>query len=81
MITKQVGPYTVKTLTVSEGLDLLYLASGEDQAKFQKELLLSSVARDGKRIDGDDFGELMAHISEIVPIAMELNGFRKSENE
>lgn len=78
--TKEVGPFVVKTLTVDEGLDLMVLVGQDDQA-FNKQLLLRTVSREGKPINGESFSEVVPHLAGLINAAMELNGFRTSADD
>ena len=71
--SKQVGPFTVKALTVGEGLQLMTVA--DDPKLFQREIIAACVQRDGKSIMGDDFREVVPLLPELFSAAMELNGF------
>lgn len=77
---KQVGPFVVRSLTVEEGLPLLFFAAEEQQEKFQTQLLLRSVTCDGKPFGAELFGSAVPFMAELVRTSMELNGFlSKSE--
>lgn len=79
---KQVGPYEVKSVTVETGLTLLMLASDENKtAEFNTRLILASVTRDGQPINSSNFADVMPYLNELVSAAMEVNGFRKDDEQ
>lgn len=75
----KVGPFEIINLTVSEGLHLLSLANDENR-RFQSELLIACVRKDGKKIDDLNMSEFMPHMGKVVSKAMELNGFKAPED-
>jgi hypothetical protein len=77
----KVGPFTVRGLTVGEGLPLLALAQKEDKGDFQNALLMATVSKDGKSIAGESFGELIPLLGEIIKASMMLNGFASKDEE
>ena len=82
METEVIGPFTVKALTVGEGLALLDVA--DDTVLFRETLLRLAVSKtvpDG--VEGDtplpftdlDFGNNFRLLPQLMKAAMRLNGF------
>jgi hypothetical protein len=74
-----VGPFTVLQIPVGEGLELMELSGSEDK-RFTRKLIELCVRKDGQPVlDIVPFSELMPHLTEVVNVALRINGFKKPD--
>lgn len=81
METRQVGEYEVRALNVEEGMSLIGLTGDDQGSRFQTELILKTVTRNGQPIGQDEFGKLVPHLADVIKAAMELNGFSPTSGQ